>query len=175
MRLLALSLVAVSLIALGCGDDAPRPDAPRTRAPTLIPDENARPGDPGWQLDNPAYNREVEGYGSKITLRAGEGLDLKVNVDKPRAVSWGVYRIGWYGGAGGRHILDGGPAMVAPQPACPRDPVTARVECAWATAAHIDVPRDAPSGVYLVKLAGDDGSNSQQSYVPFVVYDGRAA
>jgi len=139
--------------------------------PNPIPIENARPGDADWTLALPAGGHALEGYGSRITLAPGDGLDVAVNVATAQPVSWRVYRIGWYGGAGARLVDAGGPVMVAPQPPCPRDPTTSRVECSWATAFHVAVAADALSGVYVIKL--HDASN--ESYVPFVVHDNRVA
>jgi hypothetical protein len=140
-------------------------------APNAITRENARPGDASWPLLPASTTLKVEGYGSKITLHPGDGLDVAVNLSQAHPVVWKIYRVGWYGGAGARLIGAGGPVTVVPQPPCPRDPVTSRVECHWATAFHVDVPADALSGVYLIKLHADVA----ESYVTFVVNDGRTA
>jgi sugar lactone lactonase YvrE len=139
--------------------------------PNPITAENARPGDASWALSPAAPKHTLEGYGSRITVRPGDAVAVAVNVAKTQPVSWRVYRIGWYGGAGARLVQSGGPVTVAPQPACPRDPTTSRVECAWATAFTVPTAADALSGVYVVKLHGDAG----ESYVPFVIHDDRAA
>lgn len=139
--------------------------------PNPITRENRKTGDPGWVLSPHAPKHELEGYGSRITVHPGDTVDVAVNVASVQPVSWRLYRVGWYGGAGARLIQSGGPVTVAPQPPCPRDPTTSRVECAWATAFRVNTSADALSGVYLVKLHGRVG----ESYVPFVVNDGRAA
>src|SRR5258706_15894719 len=109
--------IALALFSFACSDDstprmmtnaAPRPP----RAPDAVAQENALAGDPGWQLANPSDIHGIEGYGRRITLAAGEPLDVAVNVDQARAVSWSLYRIGWYGGAGGRKLASGGPVRV---------------------------------------------------------------
>lgn len=115
---------------------------------------------------------EVEGYGTRITLWPGESLGVAVNVAKAGPVSWKVFRIGWYGGAGAHLVGGGGPVTVTPQPPCSMVPRTARVECAWATAFTYAVPADAISGVYVIKLTT---TGDFESYVPFVVVDGRTA
>jgi hypothetical protein len=134
--------------------------------------ENLLPGDPSWPLTNPADAHQVEGYGKRITLAPGGTLEVAVNVDKPKSVRWSLYRIGWYGGAGARKVVAGDPIMVAPQPACPRDPTTSRVECSWATAFTVNLPADALSGVWLIKLSSDDGFDW---HVPLVIVDHRPA
>ena len=155
--------------APGMPSPSPTPAVPPL--PNPITEENAQPGDSGWKLSPPAPKHQLEGYGSRITLHPGDAVDVAVNVGQAQPVSWRLYRIGWYGGAGARLVQQGGPVTVAPQPACPRDPTTARVECAWATAFRVTTAADALSGAYVIKLHGDVG----ESYVPFVVVDGRPA
>src|SRR6184192_4024978 len=113
-----------------CQSSRQKPRPPRDSG--IIPAENALAGDDSWRLDNPAYNHEIEGYGSRITLAAGDSLDVKVNVDHAQPIKWAMYRLGWYGGAGARKLLSGA-ANAAPQQKCPRDPRTSRVECRWST------------------------------------------
>lgn len=134
--------------------------------------ENQMPGDTSWSLTNAADAHQVEGYGKRITLAPGATLEVAVTVEKPKEVSWTLYRFGWYGGAGARKVAAGGPLAVAPQPACPRDPTTSRVECSWATAFSVKLPDDALAGVWLVKLVSDDGFDW---HVPLVVVDHRPA
>ena len=151
------------------GPSDPPPPLPPT--PNPVSDENGRPGDPSWPLAPPAPKHALEGYGSRISVHPGDTVAVAVNVAQAQPVSWRLYRIGWYGGAGARLVQSGGPVAVAPQPACPRDPTTSRVECAWAVAFSVAVAADALSGAYVIKLHGAAG----ESYVPFVVQDGRAA
>src|SRR5262252_7335867 len=109
------------ILLAACQSSSDRPRLPRTSG--VITAENALAGDPSWPLDNPAYQHEIEGYGSRITLFAGDALDVKVNVDHAQPIKWALYRLGWYGGAGARKLLEGG-AIAAPQQNCPRDPRT---------------------------------------------------
>ncbi len=158
---------------VGCGGDHRDPqmvpeaaDHDRTR----VEQENQLAGDPSWKLAAPTSAHEVEGYASRASAAPGDTLQVMVNVDAPKPVRWSLFRLGWYGGAGARKLAEGGPVAVSPQPACPRDPRTSRVECPWGSAFTVAVPADALSGVYLIKLAAD-----RESYVPFVVVDGRTA
>jgi sugar lactone lactonase YvrE len=165
------SLLAVAAATLAaCSSPAPVHHAPR--APDAISVENQRPGDPSWPLDNPGDEHELEAYGKQITLHPGDTLDVAVHASAPRQVTWTLYRLGWYGGPGARRVDGGGPIDAAPQPACPRDPVTARIECAWSTSFSIAIAKDALGGVYLIKLTSGDGYDW---HVPFVVYDARLA
>jgi len=148
-----------------CSSESVRPPSSDT-----IATENLRPGDPSWRLTS-WQPQIVEGYGDAISLRAGDTLHVAVSTGKPMPVTYGVYRMGWYGGAGARLVGSGGPFNGTLQSSCAQDPVTQRVECNWSPSFAWPIAGDAVSGVYLVKLHTDEG----ESYVPFVVVDGRAA
>ena len=162
------SLLVLVLSAFACSSPAPR--APRE--PNAVAAENQLAGDPTWPLQNPGDSHQLEAYASRITVHPGESLAVSVTVDQPQPVTWSLYRFGWYGGAGARKLADGGPVAATTQPACPHDPVTQRVECAWPSAFTVTVDKHALAGVYLIKLQSQAGFDW---HVPFVVYDGRAA
>jgi sugar lactone lactonase YvrE len=156
------------------GSAATTPDMTPLIAPpgaNAITRENALPGADDWPLMPPAIEHVVEGYGSKITMAPGQSVDVMVSVAAATAVSWRVYRLGWYGGTGARLMQSGGPLDVTPQASCPRDPTTSRVECRWPSTFTIATGSDWISGVYLVKLHSSAG----EAYVPFVIVDGRRA
>jgi len=136
----------------------------RVLSPIAI--ENVNPGSDGWVLAKPALSQEVEGYASRISIAAGDSVDIKVNVDGAHDVRYELYRIGYYGGHGARLVTTGGPASVVPQAACPVDASTGLVECHWKTTFRIDSKDEWVSGHYLVKLVRDDGFDV---YVPFIV------
>ena len=85
-----------------------------------------------------------------------------------------IFRIGWYGGAGGRSVLpptvlDG---MLQPMPT--PNPATGMIECQWTNPYNLHIPdssdpTDWASGVYLAKLTA--GNSGKQSYIVFVVRD----
>ncbi|MEY4729847.1 MAG: hypothetical protein RL020_1005, partial [Pseudomonadota bacterium] len=85
------------------------------------------------------------------------------------------YRLGWYGGAGGRQVLATGQLPGSQQQLCSTiDTSTLLLECKWTTSYTLAVPYNAAddtdwgSGYYLAKLTGSSG---KQSYIPFVVRD----
>jgi hypothetical protein len=135
--------------------------------------ENARTGSADWELVNPALQREIEGYASRTSVNRGEPIQLFVNTADP-TYSIDIFRMGWYGGLGGRRVLPtitrAGTSQVIPQP----DPTTGRVECHWVDPYVLSTgnPSDStdwPSGVYLARLTA--GSSRKQSYIVFVVRD----
>jgi len=135
-----------------------------------IPAENALPGGADW-LNGPVMSTSLEAYLDHVSANAGTRVKAMVRADQPRDVHFSVYRLGWYGGAGARLVLDGATIHATPQPACPRDPRTAVVRCHWPVAFSFDVGSDWISGLYVVRLQ----TNGAQSAVPLVVTDDRPA
>lgn len=138
--------------------------------------ENARPGTTDWQLtfvrsDN-FRSEPIEGYCSRTSARPGEAIDLFLSAKPAGQVHVDLYRMGYYGGKGGRHMARLGPFPVTPQPLPPVGPRRLR-ECQWQRTTTLTIPRDWPSGVYLGKLSCS--AHRYQSYVIFVVRDDRRA
>lgn len=172
-------LLAAALLSCGGGSPAPPGGPggatvrwPGGRTPSYanpVPAENARPGDPGWTS---GWAGGLQAYLDRVSVRAGETTGLQASSDVSRPARWILYRFGWYGGAGARRVAEGGPANVGPQPSCPMEAGTGMVRCAWSPAFVVDVPRDAVSGYYGVKLVRDDGA---VTFAPLVVVDDRPA
>lgn len=142
-----------------------------------IREENAKAGATDWMLKNtkvdPATQYRcpwIEGYCSRTSVQAGETIDLKVSTNPPSKFTIDVYRLGYYGGQGGRFIERFGPLPGSPQPDPPVGPVRAR-ECVWETSLTLKIPSDWLSGVYLGKLT--EQKEQLQSYVIFIVKDDR--
>ncbi len=121
-----------------------------------------------------ATNHEIEGYASATSINRGESIQFYVNTASPTYDMY-IYRMGWYGGHGGRLVqrMENMPGIQ--QPACPiTDVVTKLRECDWANSYTLVVPNNTldptewASGVYLVKLKA---ANNKQSYMIFTVRD----
>jgi hypothetical protein len=137
-----------------------------------IQKENRQPGTTAWQLTNPADDRQIEGYASLTSVPVGGNISLFVNT-ADATYSLTVYRMGWYGGKGGRRML-GPQILTGVQQVTPTaDPITGLIECHWTNPFTIHVPSSWTSGVYLVKLHGD--TSGKESYIIFTVRDSRAA
>ncbi|MFM9090564.1 MAG: N,N-dimethylformamidase beta subunit family domain-containing protein [Verrucomicrobiota bacterium] len=158
---------AAPLLARAAGP-APRPG--------VIAEENRRPGTTDWQLTYVRTRQHrsstLEGYCSATSVRAGGEIDLFLSTEPAGEVTVDVYRLGYYGGKGGRHVARLGPFPVTPQPTPPTGEHRLR-ECRWARTTRLPVPRDWVSGVYLGKLSCR--AHRDQSYVIFVVRDDRPA
>jgi hypothetical protein len=145
----------------------------------LVRRENAKPGTRDWLLSNtridPATKYRcpwIEGYCSRTSVRAGEQISFYVGTNPPSPFTLDIYRMGYYGGAGGRHVLSLGPFKGATQPDPPIGEKRVR-DCRWEPCATTKIPKDWLSGVYLGKLTAE--RDGLQSYVIFIVRDDRRA
>ena len=145
----------------------------------LIRRENQKPGTRDWMLKNtridPATKYRcpwIEGYCSHTSARAGESVQFFVSTNPASSFTIDVYRMGFYGGTGGRHLTTLGPFPGAVQADPPTGPKRLR-DCQWEPCVTLKIPSDWPSGVYLGKLTAD--REGLQSYVIFIVRDDRRA
>lgn len=135
-------------------------------------EENARRGDTGWEIEDfRAGGPDFQMYVRPLSATAGERVDVQVSHPTASSLSWSVYRLGHYGGAGGRRVLEG-TAAVGVQPPPVIDPTNGLLECRWSTTFSVPVGSDWRSGVYLAKATAPDGS---ARYAPFIVRDDRKA
>jgi len=149
-----------------------------------ILEENAKPGTTDWQLTRVLINKGkyrstlIEGYALRQSIRAGETLEFFVSTDPARLFTIDLYRLGYYGGKGGRHLAQLGPFEGSVQPTPEMKPENRLRECRWEASASLEIPGDWPSGIYLGKLTTIPESESDpywQSYIIFVVRDEREA
>lgn len=153
-------------------------------ADNLIVRENQKLGTKDWLLtrleptrgkgeDAPWERRPaIEGFCSHPSIRAGETLRVYVSTNPASKYSADVFRMGYYGGAGGRHMRTIGPFTGTAQPT-PTDEDKQLVQCQWKVGFELEIPRDWVSGVYLGKLKSAD--TGYESYFVFIVRDDRKA
>lgn len=138
--------------------------------------ENAKRGSTGWRIPWSGKTvasdsgGQVKGYFSATSIAAGQSIALKVSTNPAQQVGWQLYRLGWYGGAGGR-LVTSGTATGVRQPACPMSSSTGLRECSWSTAATIATTASWTSGVYVAVLT----AGAYQNYAFFTLRDDRAA
>ena len=153
-----------------------------------IIEENKKTGTQEWQLqfhrfDNPitrtSYplirrlrSSEIEGFASKPSVQPGDSIDFMISLEPAGRFTIDIYRMGYYGGAGGRHMVRLGPFEQATQPV-PMMTMERLRECTWEPCTTFSIPSDWPSGVYLGKLTRQEPFGSQ-SYIIFVVREHRA-
>jgi hypothetical protein len=155
-----------------------------------IAEENEKPGAIDWQLTrvridhvkggapNEGYRSPwIEGYASRQSVAAGESIDFMVSTKPVARFQIEIFRSGYYGGRGARHMTTLGPFEGRIQP----DPLVGERrlrECRWEASASLKIPTDWLSGVYLGRLTTMPDKVDEpywQSYFVFIVRDDRPA
>jgi hypothetical protein len=131
-----------------------------------VVEENERPGTLGWVVSS---NNRIYGFADRVSAMRGEEVTLFV--DAP-AVPYRIeaYRMGYYGGLGGRMVWQSGPAPMQSQPPYTVAPDTNMVECQWQPTLHVAIDEGWPPGAYLLKLTGADNGLTA-GYIPLCVRD----
>ena len=139
---------------------------PTTTNPIYL--ENQKSGTTNWKITNQDTNNTIAGYAAATSVDKGEKLDIKVSLALAGNFTIDVYRLGYYGGTGGRLMVSSGSLKGKSQPPCSLDTKTYLVECNWSTSYTLQVGADWTSGLYIAKLTNQNGKQSQ---VWFVVRD----
>ncbi|WP_436773594.1 N,N-dimethylformamidase beta subunit family domain-containing protein [Yinghuangia sp. YIM S09857] len=137
--------------------------------PGLIEAENSHAGSAGWQLGGKTAGDaagQIKGFATEAGVPAGGRLRLKVTVDRDQPFSVEVYRLGHYGGAGGRLMTraDGVPGRR--QEPARLDKRTGTVVCDWDVAWETAVPPEWTGGAYVAVLTNAAGF---RNHVQFTV------
>jgi hypothetical protein len=168
-------LTALSLSACGGTDKTSKP--PRSQTPTsyhwLIPTtgpqptvtaENRNPGTRAWRLAagpisdiGGLAHGSVAGYVAEQAVRPGQLQRIYVSAPDARQVRVRIFKMGWYGGSGGREVLVSRKLRTTRQPPCTHRSATGLTECNWHPTLSFRVPSAMPSGVYIAKLSASDG------------------
>jgi len=175
-------LRGATALAAGIGLATPLVSAPAAEGiarSSRIEEENRRAGTTEWMLKNcqidPATRyrcRFVEGYCSHASVRAGETIEIMVSADPVAEVKLDIFRLGYYGGTGARHIQSFAAVKVETQ-VTPEPGVNRVMVCQWPAAFRWTIPEECISGVYLGKLT--TLGSGYDSYVIFIVRDDRKA
>ena len=136
-----------------------------------IVEENAKPGTTDWMVpDDKAAWSKVEGFFNTTSIDVGGSAILKSST---RAPVWQVsaYRIGWYGGTGGRLIWKSEPQPGVNQPKATQVGTPKAWVAPWAPSLTVQTDATWPPGQYMFKLESMDGG---ASYVPLVIRDDKS-
>ena len=140
----------------------------RYRSAGWIVEENLRPGTRDWQIaDDRKMWSKISGYADATSINLGESTDLHVSTAAP---SWVVsaYRIGYYGGMGGRLVWRSDTQTGVVQPRHSFDTKTRTATAGWPTSLTIEPDSTWPPGQYLLRLESSDGG---ATFVPLVIRD----
>src|SRR5258708_2846079 len=159
MRHLAVicGVLAVALTAL--------PVHSQTGNPIVV--ENKQPGTGEWQIPTNGYQladdytNQIKGYASAVSVNTSESLSFLVTVTPVQTFTIAYYRMGWYGGLGGRLMLRTPVLTGVTQPGCPTvDAATMLIACNWTSSYTLAVPARWTSAVL-------SSAQGYQNYVPF--------
>lgn len=135
---------------------------------SAITAENSKPGTTDWQISGQPSTGFIEGFADTTYASVGQTVGIYVSTSEPTFVVH-AYRMGWYGGAGGREVWTSTQTPGRHQQPCPVDHQTNMVSCAnWSKSLAMPITPDFVQGDYLLKLVGSAG---QQSYVLLTVWD----
>jgi hypothetical protein len=160
----------------------PSPSPVPTLGPirNAIEAENALQGTTDWQIPSRrAATVEIQGYASAEYAAPGDTITFYVSTQQPRdPYTVDIYRIGWYGGAGGRLLLSmgevgeaqgyfnwAGEALVACR-TCTFDYVTHLLDTNWQPSFSLTVLPNWVTGLYVAKLTTREG---REAYIHFTV------
>ncbi|MBF5041759.1 hypothetical protein FGE12_05105 [Aggregicoccus sp. 17bor-14] len=125
--------------------------------------ENRRAGSRNWRLTQPS--RELGAFVDQTSYLPGEAVRVHLGGPTEQQATWELWRLGYYGGQGGRRVLAGGPVTM-PVAAPPEvDLSTGAVSCPWPETFFFTLPDEAVTGFYLLKVSTPLG----QTYAPLVV------
>ena len=143
-----------------------------TRGQNPIVEENQHTGNPSSEWDvTGAGDLSIQGFATDISVNKGDVVHFKIDAALPAtSFKLKIYRLGYYQGNGARLIADLGDFTGTPQPFVFQDTVTGLTDCSgWSESASWEVPINAVSGVYIVKLTRADNNGS--SHMVFIVRD----
>lgn len=141
-----------------------------TVAPPAIVAENLHAGSLGWRMDGIGYQiatdlgAQIKGYASETSVDAGQPITLFASVSPAQRLMIDIYRLGWYGGTGGRLMVSGAWLPGITQEPCPTE--AGLRSCDWLPTMTFTVPTTWVSGIYLAVLTNE---HHFQNAVQFVV------
>ena len=130
-------------------------------------EENKKPGTTLWKL-SASGGAPINGFANVTAASQGDHVSLYVTTRAPK-YHISAYRMGYYGGKGGRLVWSSGELKGAVQPTCTLTTSTNMVACDnWAPSVTFTIGPQFVQGDYLFKLVADPG---QQTYIPLTVWD----
>src|SRR5258706_7795609 len=154
-------------------------DATAPGASNEIMRENAQLGTTKWEipLDNQAYN-QIQAYTSATSISPGEKITFYVSTQiEGTHLFLEIYRLGWYGGDGGRLMTspigligqaqgyyDTPTYKLVNCSSCYVNGSTGLVEANWKPSYSLIIPSDWTTGVYLAKFTDIKGKETYASF-----------
>jgi hypothetical protein len=102
---------------------------------------------------------DVAGYVAEPAIAPGQTQRIYVSAPGAPTVRVTIFRIGWYGGTGGREVLVSKPLPARTQPPCTHRHATGLTECDWRPTLSFPIPPALPSGIYIARLSARTGQS----------------
>lgn len=150
----------------------PSPEPPRPPSvPSPVALENQKPGTSGWAAFGVAPGRAIEGY-TAPSAQPGDGITFHVSAEPDASYRILIYRLGWYGGVGGRLVTclpscEGNAFAVTRSIPSPNE--VGLVHAGWPVSQTLTIPADWVSGYYLVHYLLTSGPYAGNSSVSWIV------
>jgi hypothetical protein len=137
-------------------------------AQNAIVTENSNAGNPVSEWGVPDFrDNRIAGFATKMSLNRGQTVRFKINVQSGAAYTIKIYRIGYYGGNGGRLMQNLGTFSGTAQPDGITNSTTGMLDCGnWSESASWAIPSSAVSGLYIAKLERTGGGSN---HIVFIV------
>jgi hypothetical protein len=130
--------------------------------------ENQLDGSTGWRITNAPAAGFIQGFADHTYATVGQPIRVYVSTSAP-TFRIEAYRIGYYGGTGGRLAWASTVTPGRVQPQCPLTTGINMVSCTdWTSSIDVQITEAFVQGDYLLKLIG---AGNEQSYVPLTVWD----
>jgi hypothetical protein len=133
-----------------------------------VTQENAKAGTADWHIpDDRSMWDKISGFADATSIDLGGTFAIHVSTGAP---SWQVsaYRIGFYGGTGGRLVWRSEPQHGVRQPGPTVDAKTRMGTAPWPPSLSITTDATWPPGQYLLRLESSDGG---ATFVPMIIRD----
>lgn len=139
------------------------PDTPVVITPkhTTIQEENLKEGHEGWKVLRPdTANTGI--FTAPNSVLPGESINFLIGSNFGK-MDMNVFRLGWYGGKGGR-LVHSKPDISTPPIKMTTDPKTKAPMANWDPAYTLQIPDDWRSGMYAAVVTGKNGSGSMTPF-----------
>jgi YD repeat-containing protein len=173
---LVLAAAAVALVAVLSLSSSSAATCPN--AVGIVNENNCKgAGSSEWLFQN--YDEGIAGFATQTSFNLGQNVPLKIARDTPTPggtkVNIQVFRLGYYGGEGGRLVYTANNVSVANNFKCnAANKVTGELSCSnWSVTQTIPASSLPISGVYVAKLT-TTGANPIDNHIVFVVRDDSA-
>ncbi|MDI2126272.1 N,N-dimethylformamidase beta subunit family domain-containing protein [Yinghuangia seranimata] len=137
------------------GGPATAPCARKRLPAGWVADENRRPGTGDWRVPE-RWGADLMGFVDSDSVACGDTVRLRLTGPGPGTVS--AYRMGWYGGTGGRLVWSSGPVPSMERPKPKAAAPTYTVETNWPVSLEFPVTEEWPPGYYLLVVRNPAGS-----------------